>query len=59
MNINVICIYFVVLFMMLGLFYFRMRVVIIMDGKFIDFGMENSDDIYEFMGLDKVRVNVL
>lgn len=59
MNINVICIYFVVLFMMLGLFYFRMRVVIIMDGKFIDFGMENSDDIYEFMGLDNVRVNVL
>lgn len=43
---------------MLGLFDFRMRVVIIIDGKFIDFGMENSEDVFEFMGLDKVGINV-
>lgn len=45
--------------MTLGPFDLRTRVVIITDGKPTDFGTENSDDIYESMGLDKVRANAL
>lgn len=43
--------------MTLGSFHLRTRVVIITDGKPTDFGTENSEDICESMGLDKVRAN--
>lgn len=59
MNTNAICIHFAVPFTTLGSFHLRTRVVIITDGKPTDFGTENSDDIYESMGLDNVRENAL
>lgn len=44
--------------MTLGPFDLRTRVVIITDGKPTDFGTENSEDVFESMGLDKVGTNV-
>lgn len=43
--------------MTLGSFDLRTRVVIITDGKPTDFGTENSEDVFESMGLDKVGTN--
>lgn len=44
--------------MTLGSFDLRTRVVIITDGKPTDFGTENSEDVFESMGLDKVGTHV-